>query len=167
MSTAVLTRTIRQDHVTASIDSFAAQQGAVTPSSQAILRLVSCYDSVTFDFSNWTLEHRHINENTISSVLGSHNGSLDIGCYNLSNGNLTYDVHATSLAADSEDAESAKTMICIHDWCVHQARSEHGYVPGQRFFRFEKGQYASSLPFPGLKVMQTAIKDFLSSVRGM
>ncbi|KAF2962730.1 hypothetical protein GQX73_g10837 [Xylaria multiplex] len=106
MSTAVLTRTDRQDHITTSVDSFAAQQGAVTPSCQAILRLALCYDSVTFDFSSWTTEH--INESTASFALGSRNGSLDIGCYNLSNGNLTYDVHATSLAADSEDpGESA------------------------------------------------------------
>jgi hypothetical protein len=48
---------------------------------------------------------------------------------------------------------------------VLQARAEHSYLPGQRYFRFEKGRYVSSLPFPGLKVMQTAIKGFLSSVR--
>ncbi|RYC63448.1 hypothetical protein CHU98_g2780 [Xylaria longipes] len=163
MSTAVLTQTNWQDHATASIDSFAAHQGAVTPSSQAMLRLVSCYDSVTFDFSDWTPEQ--LNEDTTSFFWGLQSGSLDISCYNLSNGNLTDDVHAVSLTADSEDAQSGKDIVCIHDWCVHQARAEHGYVQGQRFFRFEKGRYASSLPFPGLKVMQTAIKEFMSSVR--
>ncbi|KAI8633561.1 hypothetical protein F5Y19DRAFT_245419 [Xylariaceae sp. FL1651] len=163
MSTAVLTQTNWQENASASVDSFAAHQGAVTASSQAMLRLISCYDSVTFDFSDWAPEQ--LNENTTSFFWGLQDGSLDISCYNLSNGNLTDDVHATSLTADSSDAQSGKDIVCIHDWCVHQARAEHGYVPGQRFFRFDKGRYASSLPFPGLKVMQTAIKDFLSSVR--
>ncbi|TGJ81476.1 hypothetical protein E0Z10_g7280 [Xylaria hypoxylon] len=164
MSTAALTQSKGQDHVIASIDSFASHQGAVTPSSRAILRLISCYDSATLDFSDWAPEH--LDENTTSFSGGLQNGTLDIGCYNLSNDKLTDDVHATSLTADSEDHESGKTIICIHEWCVHQARAEHGYVPGQRFFRFEKGRYTSALPFPGLKVMQTAIKDFLTSVRG-
>ncbi|KAI3326314.1 hypothetical protein HD806DRAFT_489965, partial [Xylariaceae sp. AK1471] len=163
MSTAVLPQTNWQDHAAASIDSFAAHQGAVTPGSQAMLRLVSCYDSVTFDFSDWKPEQ--LNENTTPFNWGLHKGSLDISCYNLGKGNLTDDVHATSLVTNSEDAQSSKDIICIHDWCVHQARTEHGYVSSQRYFRFEKGRYTSSLPFPGLKVMQAAIKDFLGSVR--
>ncbi|KAI0414344.1 hypothetical protein F5X98DRAFT_389995 [Xylaria grammica] len=164
MSTTVLTQSDWRDSVATSIGSPAARQGAVTHSSQVALKLVSCYDSVTFDFSDWAPEH--LNENTTSFFWGLHSGSLKISCYNLSDGNSADDVHATSLTADGKDSESGKTIIYIHDWCVHQAQAEHGYVPGQRFFRFEKGRYASSLPFPGLKVMQTAIKDFLSSVRG-
>ncbi|KAH8161978.1 hypothetical protein CIB48_g6259 [Xylaria polymorpha] len=163
MSTAVLTQTNWQDHAKASIDSFAAHQGPVTPNTQAILRLVLRYDSVTFDFSDWTPEQ--LNEDTTSLFWGLSSGSLDTSCYNISNGNLTDDVHAATLTADSEDSQASKDIICLHDWCVHQARAEHGYVLGQRFFRFEKGRYASSLPFPGLKIMQTAIKEYLSSVR--
>ncbi|KAI0441326.1 hypothetical protein F4803DRAFT_523778 [Xylaria telfairii] len=162
MSTTVLIQTKWQDHATASIDSFAANQGAVAPNSQEILRLVSHYDSVTFDFSDWTPEQ--LNEDTMS-FWGLSSGCLDISCYNISNGNFTDDVHAATLTADSEDSQASQDIICLHDWCVHQARAEHGYVPGQRFFRFEKGRYASSLPFPGLKIMQTAIKEYLSSVR--
>ncbi|KAI1121387.1 hypothetical protein F5Y10DRAFT_256454 [Nemania abortiva] len=163
MSAAVLTQPNWQDYATDSVNSFAAHQGAMAPSSQAMLRLVSSYNSVTFDFSDWTPEQ--LNENTTSFFWGLQSGSLDISCYNLSNGNLTNDVHAVSLTADSEDKQSSKDIVCIHDWCIHQARAEHSYVPGQRFFRFDKGRYASSLPFPGLKVMQTAIKEFLSSVK--
>ncbi|KAI0206046.1 hypothetical protein F4808DRAFT_455534 [Astrocystis sublimbata] len=163
MSTEVLSQTSWQDHATDSINSFAAHQGAVSPSSQAMLKLVSCYDSVTFDFSDWSSEQ--LNENTTSFFWGLQNGSLDISSYNLTNGNLTNDVHAVSLTADSTDSRSGADIVCLHDWCVHQARAEHGYVPGQRYFRFERGRYVSSLPFPGLKVMQTAVKEFLSSVR--
>ncbi|KAI0479846.1 hypothetical protein F4859DRAFT_513348 [Xylaria cf. heliscus] len=162
MSTKVLTQTKWQDHATV-IDSFVVHQGAVTPSSQAMLRLVSTYDSVTFDFSDWTPEQ--LNEDTTSFFWGLSSGSLDISCYNISHGNLTDDVHAVTLTADSTDSQSSKDIVFLHDWCVHQARAEDNYVQGQRFFRFEKGRYASSLPFPGLKVMQTAIKDFIGSVR--
>ncbi|KAI1756087.1 hypothetical protein F4782DRAFT_320430 [Xylaria castorea] len=162
MSITVLSQTNWHDQARASIDSFAAHQSTITPSSRAMLWLVSCYDSVTFDFSDWTPEQ--LNEDT-RSFWGLHSGSLDIGCYNLSNGNLTDEVHAMSRTADSEDSQSGKDIVCLHDWCVDQARAEHGYVEGQRFFRFEKGRYTSSLPFPGLRAMQTAIKEFLSSVR--
>ncbi|KAI0394328.1 hypothetical protein F5Y17DRAFT_428609 [Xylariaceae sp. FL0594] len=163
MSTVLMTQNDWQDNAAASVESFAAHQGAVTPSSQNMLRLVSCYDSVTFDFSDWTPEQ--LNESTTSFYWGLPAGSLDISCYNISSGNLTNDVHATSLSTDSGDAQSSKDIVCIHDWCVLQARAQHSYVPGQRYFRFEKGRYTSSLPFPGLKLMQGAIKDFLSSVR--
>ncbi|KAJ8127369.1 hypothetical protein O1611_g6269 [Lasiodiplodia mahajangana] len=101
MSTAVLAQPNWQDYATASINSFAAHQGAVTPSSQAMLQLISSYDSVTFDFSDWTPDQ--LNENTTSFFWGLQNGSLDISCYNISNGNLTNDVHAVSLAADNEN----------------------------------------------------------------
>ncbi|KAI0544628.1 hypothetical protein F4679DRAFT_564100 [Xylaria curta] len=162
MSAAVMTQMNWQDHAKASLDSFAAHEGAITPSSWAVLRLVSCYDSVTFDFSDWAPEH--LNEDT-RVFWGLHSGSLDISCYNLSNGSLTDEIHAVSRTVDSQDPQSSKDIVCLHDWCIYQARCEHGYVQGQRFFRFEKGRYTSSLPFPGLRAMKSAIKEFLSSVR--
>ncbi|KAI0148722.1 hypothetical protein GGR57DRAFT_227939 [Xylariaceae sp. FL1272] len=149
MSTAVLTQTSTnwQENAAASIESFAH---AVTPSSQAMLRLVSCYDSVTFDFSDWKPEE--LNENTTSFYWGISEGSLDISCFNLSKNKLMSDMRAATLSADSYDAESGKDIICIHDWCVHQARADNSYIPGQRYFRFERGRYASALPLQGLRL---------------
>ncbi|KAI1332939.1 hypothetical protein F5Y16DRAFT_357038 [Xylariaceae sp. FL0255] len=163
MPAAVLTHTEPEWQQDTRIETFDAHQRAVTPSGEGMTRLVSCYDSVTFDFSDW--KHEQLNENTTAFYWSIPEGSLDISCYNLSNETLTDDVHAASLVVDGENPQSSKDVIAIHDWCVEQARSEHSYVSGQRFFRFERGRYASSLPFPGLKMMQMAIKDYLDSVR--
>ncbi|KAI0472784.1 hypothetical protein GGR56DRAFT_651944 [Xylariaceae sp. FL0804] len=159
MSTAVLTQTNWQQYATASIDSFAAHQGAVTPNSQAMLRLVSSYDSVIFDFSEWTTEQ--LNEKTMSFFWGIQSGFLDISCYNLKDGALTSDMHTASLEVDSSDAQTGKDVVCIHDWCIEQARNGSAYIPGQRVFRFEQGRYAGALPFPGLRVMGKALGDYL------
>ncbi|KAI1270523.1 hypothetical protein F5Y18DRAFT_15018 [Xylariaceae sp. FL1019] len=149
MSTSVLTQTSTkwQENAAASIESFAY---AVTPSSHSMLQLISCYDSVTFDFSDWKPEE--LNENTTSFYWGISEGSLDISCFNLSKNKLMSDMRAAILSADSDDAESGKDIVCIHDWCVHQARAEQNYVPEQRYFRFERGRYASALPLQGLRL---------------
>ncbi|KAI0018738.1 hypothetical protein F4780DRAFT_502487 [Xylariomycetidae sp. FL0641] len=166
MSTAVMTQTKWQQYATAAIDKFSAHQGASSPNSQAMLRLISSYDSVTFDFSDWTPEQ--LNENTTSFFWGlTAGGSLDISCYNLRHGRLTDDMHAASLAADGNDAQSGKDIVCIHDWCVEQAKAAGtdnaaaaaSYIPGQRCFRFEHGRYAGPLPFPGLRVAGKALGD--------
>ncbi|KAI1495419.1 hypothetical protein F5X99DRAFT_403641 [Biscogniauxia marginata] len=159
MSTEVLSQTKTWQQLTsARIELFAANQGAVSPNSQAVLSLVSSYDSVTFDFSDWTTDQ--LNEKTTSFFWGLAPGSLDISCYNLrgtaggsGGGNLLIgDMHAASLATEENDAESGKDIVCIHDWCVEQARAANTYVPGQRIFRFDRGKYAGPLPFPGLRV---------------
>ncbi|CAJ2502271.1 Uu.00g096650.m01.CDS01 [Anthostomella pinea] len=157
MSTTVLTQTNWQQYATASVEQFAAQQGAVTPNSQAMIRLISSYDSVTFDFSDWTPEQ--LNEKTTSFFWGLKSGFLDISCYNLKDGNLTDDMHAASLAADSRDDQAGKDIICIHDWCVKRAKTSGSYIPTQRCFRFEQGNYAGPLPFPGLRVVGKALGD--------
>ncbi|KAI1491162.1 hypothetical protein F5X96DRAFT_490041 [Biscogniauxia mediterranea] len=159
MSTAVLTQTSSwKEHASARIEQFAANQGAVSANSQAVLKLVSSYDSVTFDFSDWTAEQ--LNEKTTSFYWGLEPGSLDISCYNLRDAGaggsqlqLLGDMRAASLATEGNDAESSKDIVCIHDWCVEQARAANSaYVPGQRIFRFGRGTYAGPLPFPGLRV---------------
>ncbi|KAH9906898.1 hypothetical protein F4778DRAFT_723937 [Xylariomycetidae sp. FL2044] len=151
MSAAVMSPANWQQHATATIEDFAAHQGAVSPNSQEILRLVTSYDSVTFDFSDWTVDQ--LNENTTSFFWALSPGSLDISCYNLKNGNLTEDVHTASLVVDDDDAHAGKDAVCIHDWCVEQAKAARSFIADQRCFRFEQGRYAGPLPFPGLRVM--------------
>ncbi|KAI5925102.1 hypothetical protein F4810DRAFT_88929 [Camillea tinctor] len=150
MATTIVTQTSSwQENASARIEQFAANQGAVSENSQAVLKLVSSYDSVTFDFSDWTPDQ--LNEKTTSFYWGLEPGSLDISYYNLRDDQLLLgDMRAASLATEGNDAESSKDIVCIHDWCVAQASSS--YIPGQRIFRFGRGSYAGPLPFPGLRV---------------
>ncbi|KAI1340383.1 hypothetical protein F5Y15DRAFT_423320 [Xylariaceae sp. FL0016] len=151
MSTVVLTPTTWQQCATASVEDFAAHQGAGTANSQAMLRLITSYDSVMFDFSDWTPEQ--LNEKTTSFFWGLNTGFLDISCYNLKNGELTDDMHTATLTAESSDAQTGRDIVCIHDWCVERAKASKSYIPSQRVFRFEQGRYAGPLPFPGLRIM--------------
>ncbi|KAI1252515.1 hypothetical protein MGN70_007094 [Eutypa lata] len=108
MSTLTLAPVDWQQFAVAAIDQFSAHRGAEIPSNQSMLRLVSMFDSVFFDFSDWTYDD--LNENT-SSYWGIPSGSLDISWYNLKNKNATDQLHTGSMIAENMDAGKANTEI--------------------------------------------------------
>ncbi|KAK7750149.1 hypothetical protein SLS62_007898 [Diatrype stigma] len=101
MSTLTLAPVDWQQYAITAIDQFSAHRGAEIPSNQSMLRLVSMFDSVFFDFSDWAYDD--LNENT-SSYWGIPSGSLDISWYNLKHKNATDQLHTASMMAENMDA---------------------------------------------------------------
>ncbi|KAI1081502.1 hypothetical protein F5B20DRAFT_536232 [Whalleya microplaca] len=155
MSIIVMTNGVWQQNASVLMDHLATPHGPEASNIQETLKLVSSYDSVTFDFSDLIAEQLVAHTTSLSS--GPKPGALDISCYNLKDGNITEDVHTVSLPSTRQNPHPGIDIVHLHDWCMGKATES--YILGQRCFRFEQGRYAGPLPFPGLGIVGKAVGD--------